>query len=512
MADENKPEDQTPPEDDQVTDAPEATTEEPETEPESENENPEEGKVEDTENPDVVATDPEDSPEPEEEPGTEVDNPELVNNAMQAIDRAKAEREVAMRHAKIRVEEIERIQRKIIKQGVNRDLAEELQVVVDRDTLFAERGVAIESFTSFPSRTNQQLSLEVSDDVKNMLIGGGAVLAIGIVAKIIHMIYKFFQRTKVDKKAAEKESKKIEASIEIYEEMLKLIENGPQEVKDSYKDLIESFKDAKDLADGNLKGKWSQLLYQVFAGSGEDHSKIIGVIENLDRVEERVVKVYNIIGEIPVQVKHRKGEELKQYVEKIHKEVAGIATTETVNKEVQEVVEIASKVKGFKEDHAEISGDVLGFVEKNFKTWKKTINQLTDRAMKDKLQRLATPDKEAEITRKKKELTDVFSGEIEGIDSAAKTLINRQVNDVMEIYQDSMTVLIRSISVFTTIQNEWVAFQRAINAVYAANVGVIGKLFGAKNAENVANSSTISQLKELFNKRIDILDEIDNQD
>lgn len=161
-----------------------------------------------------------------------------VNEINQEIAEEEARHAEAMRPRNMKIRAIEEVQDQIQQHGMSRPLAERLRDITGEEDLLEAHGVAMESFTMIPSRNGVQVALEVSENQKSFLLGAGALLAVGIVAKIIHWIYKFFKgRKETDNNRAEAE-KNMKEKAKAFKDAYDLYVKTESDSK--FKDIIKN--------------------------------------------------------------------------------------------------------------------------------------------------------------------------------------------------------------------------------------------------------------------------------
>ena len=187
-----------------------------------------------------------------------VDDMKEIHDSFNAINAAEADYNNQMIDTEIRVKEVERIQAQIQQHGASRPLMEELQAISGQDDILLQRGVAIESFTSFQSRTNVSVALEMSDDVKNGLIGAAIAAGAFIVYKIFKMIYNFFKKRSSAAASIAAKKERISVALESSMEIEKLKGNngdGSEETKKFLEDMTSVIEKQLNLVDG----KWTLI-------------------------------------------------------------------------------------------------------------------------------------------------------------------------------------------------------------------------------------------------------------
>mgnify|MGYP000977042894 CR=1 FL=1 len=97
---------------------------------------------------------------------TIVDDVQELHDGFNAINGAIADHEESLIDSDVRIAEIERIEEQIQANGPSRPLMEEIQAISKHDDLLLTRGVAIESFTTFPSRTKEPAITPTPEDLK----------------------------------------------------------------------------------------------------------------------------------------------------------------------------------------------------------------------------------------------------------------------------------------------------------------------------------------------------------
>ena len=206
---------------------------------------------------------------------TIVDDLQDIHNGMNAVNGAIADHNEQLIDTEIRVKEIERIQDQLQTAGPSRPLMEELQSISGREDLLLERGVAIESFTQFPSRTNRWISIEVSDEIKAGLIGAAVAAGLFIIYKIGKMIYNFFKKKKSNNeqiKDTAEQVKKAEKILEVIEEAQRTADTETKAlIEQQRKEMNEVLAKRREL----LAGKWTALLEATLGDKNSDVSSLL---------------------------------------------------------------------------------------------------------------------------------------------------------------------------------------------------------------------------------------------
>lgn len=276
---------------------------------------------------------------------TIVDDLQDIHNGMNAVNGAIADHNEQLIDTEIRVKEIERIQDQLQTAGPSRPLMEELQSISGKEDLLLERGVAIESFTQFPSRTNRRISIEVSDEIKAGLIGAAVAAGLFIIYKIGKMIYNFFKKKKSNNeqiKDTAEQVKKAEKILEVIEEAQRTADTETKAlIEQQRKEMNEVLAKRREL----LAGKWTALLETTLGDKNNDVSrKFISFLNNFKYIEERAIEMNNIYMKAPFQTTHLEGSDLLRFAEE---EVTPFVKKyqEEIDEEVRDAKEFAERVK-----------------------------------------------------------------------------------------------------------------------------------------------------------------------
>lgn len=276
---------------------------------------------------------------------TIVDDVQDIHDGFNAISGALADHNEQMIDTEIRIEAIDRIQEQLQTNGPSRPLMEELQSIARNEDLLLEKGVAVESFTSFPSRTNQTISIEVSEELKMGLIGAAVAAGLFIIYKIGKMIWNFFKKKKSNSDSIKENTERVKKA----EAILDLIEEAQKTADTETKALIEQQrKEMQDVLAKRrelLAGKWTGLLETVLGDKNSDVSrKFITFLSNFDYIEERALEMNNIYMKAPFQTAHLSGADLLRFAEE---EVAPFVKKyqEEIDEEVRDAKEFAERVR-----------------------------------------------------------------------------------------------------------------------------------------------------------------------
>lgn len=302
---------------------------------------------------------------------TIVDDIREIHDGFNAINAAQAEHDAQMIDNEIRVKEIERIQEQIQHKGVSRSLVEELQEVAGQDDLLLQRGVAVESFTSFPSRTNQRVSIEVSDELKAGLIGAAAAAAAFIVYKLIKLIYNFFKKRSTASSSIKEKEAKVNNALKIIQELDKL--KNEEEVKDVLDDAkLELIKKRLN----EVEGKWTYLLDEVFGSSGGLRGQFIQYVgETAKELDERGPLITNIVSNLSFQLDKQDSAGLKNWIEEhVERKLLSLDRVKGIDKDVLSIQEFSTQVKEAAQKPSQMQADTMAKALKvaaeSYQVWK----------------------------------------------------------------------------------------------------------------------------------------------
>ena len=337
---------------------------------------------------------------------TVIDDLQEIHDGFNAINAAQAEYDNQMIDHEIRVKEVERIQEQLQHQGASRTLMEELQSVSGHEDALLQRGIAIESFTSFPSRTNLNVSIEVSDEIKAGLIGAAAAAGAFIVYKLVKMIYNFFKKRSSVSSSIEENKAKVDNAVKIMEEYERLQRLGSKldeagEKIDELKEVIKLEKEKGELTKRRLEdvnGKWTYLLESVFGKSGELRGDFLTYVgECAKELDERGPTITNIVSNLSFQLDKQDSAGLKAWIEdNIDKRLLSDPRIQNIDKDVLATKEFKDKVLDYAQKASQTTSETLAsalrVAKESYQIWdeleKKTSlkdSKLNDEQFVDKL-------------------------------------------------------------------------------------------------------------------------------
>lgn len=216
------------------------------------------------------------------------ENQQLVQETLQEITQAESEGQEALRPIDEKIRSIEEVQEHIQKTGMSRPLGERLTTLIGRDTIFEERGLSMESFTQIPSRNGVTASLEISEDHKNILLGGAIVIGLGIIIKIIMMVWNFFKKRKATDTERKDKAKELADIATKALQLEKEFQNSNKELKEAYNEIIkgEAYRDKEE----SLEAGWSMLLKNIMEGDGQAVTAAEKVMKNIHAYENAAQK------------------------------------------------------------------------------------------------------------------------------------------------------------------------------------------------------------------------------
>lgn len=222
-------------------------------------------------------------------------DPEL-DEAIDDVQRAEAEHNEAITPVRRRIERIERLKESFQKTGMNREIAMRAIEETENPQLLDEGGLAIESFTTIPSKVNLLAMEELTDKQKNVAIGAAAVVGIGLVLKLIQIIWKFFRNMMSKGKGDDKESKdpaikarakaveiqNQEKAIEVLQDTL----SRSNAIRDELQKLEQALlkEDAYLDRRADITDAWNELLEDVF-NNGEISRAAVSTFAEIRRLE-----------------------------------------------------------------------------------------------------------------------------------------------------------------------------------------------------------------------------------
>ena len=189
---------------------------------------------------------------------------EDVETLIAEVNEAEGEYDQQMRPVNRHLEEIERVKGEIQQSGMSRGLVTTIRQIVEKDDALEDKGYSLESFTTFPSRVGVEVSLEeLNGKTKDILMGGALVLGIGIILKIIHMIYKFFQKRKTSSKETEQKQKEVAEKIQKVreaEEEIKKMSGETEKLSEAIMEYKDRVKEQRNQFNESMAGTWTKLL------------------------------------------------------------------------------------------------------------------------------------------------------------------------------------------------------------------------------------------------------------
>lgn len=291
---------------------------------------------------------------------TVVDDLQEIHDGFNAINAAQAEYDNQMIDNEIRVKEVERIQEQLQHQGASRTLMEELQSVSGHEDALLQRGIAIESFTSFPSRTNLNVSIEVSDEIKAGLIGAAAAAGAFIVYKLVKMIYNFFKKRSSASSSIKENQAKVDNALKIMEEIERL-KHSEREIGEEISKIDKEKAELTKRRLEEVEGKWTYLLESVFGKSGELRGDFLNYVgERAKELDERGPTITNIVSNLSFQLDKQDSAGLKAWIEdNIDKRLLSDPRIQNIDKDVLATEEFATKVKEYAQKSSQTTSETL---------------------------------------------------------------------------------------------------------------------------------------------------------
>lgn len=424
-----------------------------------------------------------------------VDDTQELMDGMNAINGAIADHDAEIIDNQIRVKEVERIQSQIQDNGASRPLMEELQQVSGQDDILLQRGVAVESFTSFPSRTNVQVSLEVSDDVKAGLIGAAIAAGAFIVYKIIKMIVNFFKRRSSASAAIKQSKERLSQTQTILKEWntLRTTDLTPEEKK-----VIDEIDEKLNKALEKVHGKWTLLLDNVFGTSGELKTKFENYIHSAEGINRRCIEINSRVGELMGQLNMQSdANALKDYVERrIDKELLDKPEYQpnTVLKQLDEVTAFGDLVKQYAGQEAQADKMTIDKAAQVAKNAGEAYEKMEQAA---KFENSPFADEKAvdKLADDLKAVAEKLKENGSGLKSEQAKSIQEKVNALTDIHKKSFRIsftLSASIALLASQLNEYLTQVLTINDITR---GFFQKLFD--------KGTTVSSKFEMIKKALD---------
>lgn len=328
---------------------------------------------------------------------TVVDDLQEIHDGFNAINAAQAEYDNQMIDNEIRVKEVERIQEQLQHQGASRTLMEELQSVSGHEDALLQRGIAIESFTSFPSRTNLNVSIEVSDEIKAGLIGAAAAAGAFIVYKLVKLIYNFFKKRSSASSSIKENQAKVDNALKIMEEIERL-KHSEREIGEEISKIDKEKAELTKRRLEEVEGKWTYLLESVFGKSGELRGDFLNYVgERAKELDERGPTITNIVSNLSFQLDKQDSAGLKAWIEdNIDKRLLSDPRIQNIDKDVLATKEFKDKVLEYAQKASQTTSETLAsalrVAKESYQIWdeleKKTSlkdSKLNDEQFVDKL-------------------------------------------------------------------------------------------------------------------------------
>lgn len=425
---------------------------------------------------------------------TIVDDVQELHDGFNAINGAIADHEEALIDNDVRVAEIERIQEQIQTNGPSRPLMEEIQAISKHDDLLLSRGVAIESFTTFPSRTNRQVSLEVSEEVKAGLIGAAVAAGLFLIYKIGKMIWNFFRKKKNVSESIAESQEKIKKATEI----IKLIDEASRDAKGEEKELLEKqFKEQEEVLAKQrelLNGKWTALLEQTLGKSNSDLSKrLVSYLNNFANIEQRAIEMNNLYVKAPFQASNLDGVALLRYAEE---EISPFIKQHQneIDEEVRDAKEFAEQVRSLSATESGETTESLAQAIEVVKNSETVWGNLDKAAAFEK--KIFGDEKFIEKIKENKEKIDkVFEKEISGISPENLTFIREKFKDLNRIFTKTTQVELAVSGSLAIIGAQYDAYCKAVEQMFKNEMGFFSKVFS-----KIKGNSALEKAKVLYDE------------
>lgn len=289
------------------------------------------------------------------------------------VNEAEGEYDQQMNQVNRQVGELERVKSQILETGMSRSLVTTVREIVEKEDLLEEKGLSLESFTTFPSRVGLTVAIEeINEKSKNILLGGGVVLGIGIILKLIHMIYKFFKNRKITSEETEKKQQDIADKLKKVREVeveLEKLKSEQGDVEEAINDLQQAMKEQRDNFEESLSDIWTELLAAAILRS--NHTEPLErVVNNFKEYEETIKKSLRICGDINSQLEtwlgdrdsssdDDKDQTMLDKLTNLIKPIYANTPPSTMRNNIQEVIERADSLKELSAQPAKLTQDVI---------------------------------------------------------------------------------------------------------------------------------------------------------
>lgn len=277
-------------------------------------------------------------------------------DAVEESEQAIAEHQEALRPIQRRLERIERVQAMIQEGGVNRALVQQVIEETENPALLDEGGLTMESFTTVPSNVNR-LSLEaITEQQKNIALGAAAAVGVGLVVKLIAIIWGFVRKlfSKQEQKPGEKAidyTKQVALREEEAEKAILRLEKS-NVIREQLKRFQDAFEDEanRNEADQNLHEAWNELLQQAFI-KGSQMDAIQGIFNDMPNYSATAVEcnatTRELIADLPEKGATPEG---KAWFDSKVKDCYRKFAPQAIRKNLEKIKDVLDKAEGMR-DH-----------------------------------------------------------------------------------------------------------------------------------------------------------------
>lgn len=218
-----------------------------------------------------------------------------LNEINDEVNRLSAERDAELEPVNRKIETIEEIQSQIQQTGMSRPLAARIRDITGNDRVWEDEGASLESFTSFSSNHGVKFALEVTEDQKNILLGVGIAAGLGLIIKIVMMIWNYFKKRKETTQSRKEKEKEVADKAKGYQEALKELSQHQD-----FKKELDKIKKSQEWTTSEEKWKlsYTRLIDEIIKGQGEIQQTAEKVFKNIPAFEKAAVDALAVTEEI----------------------------------------------------------------------------------------------------------------------------------------------------------------------------------------------------------------------
>lgn len=289
------------------------------------------------------------------------------------VNEAEGEYDQQMNQVNRQIGEVERVKAQITETGMSRSLVTTVREIVEKDDMLEEKGLSLESFTTFPSRVGLSVALEELDEkYKNILLGGAVVLGVGIILKIIHMIYKFFKGRSISSAETEKKQKEVAEKIQKVREAeveLEKLKREQGDIAEAINEFQQSVKQQREEFAESIESTWTHLLEAALLRN--DYTQPLEkVINNFKEYEGKIEAALDICGTINGSLETwledrdassdpDKDKKLIEKLENLIKPVYKDTPPATMRKNIQAVIDRTDSMKELSSRSAKLTQEII---------------------------------------------------------------------------------------------------------------------------------------------------------